>query len=264
MPELLEDCHGGIGGVVALLAEPGLVTREMQQTAVRQSGGVGVVFLDQIVGWGEQIDLDPIGMDPFVQNPLVAGIVASPTRMGACDLLQAGDGGGPLEGTADREDPTVDLVRMAPVGAGFPEAGIHGCPERKGSGFEQGGGFPQTEDIAVEEEVSLKAEVAEGLEFKERPGVSLGTPLAVGPDVSVGRGVDEDASVTMGAQKRITECLRFRAQDDDRARRVVPVPRRNQPPGAREVERVGEHHEAEVRWGGTGFQAGRNAEPPAP
>ena len=29
MPESLEDFYGGIGGVVAALAEPGLVTREM-------------------------------------------------------------------------------------------------------------------------------------------------------------------------------------------------------------------------------------------
>ena len=259
MPESLEDFYGGIGGVVAALAEPGLVTCEVQQTAVVQTSGIGVVFLDQIVFRREQIDVDASGVDPLVDDALVSGVVAAPTGMGAREVLQAGDRGGPLNGATDGEDPAIDFDRMALVGAGFSEPGVRDRAERSGSQGEQSGDFFQTKDIAIEEEVSRKTEVAEGLEFEEGLSVPQGTALFVWPDVRVGCGIDEDAAVTMGEQKGMAEHLRFRTQDDDGERGMVEIPRFDEPSGAGEIERVGEHDEAVVGCGGSLFQERRNA-----
>lgn len=224
MPESLKDVYGGIGVVVAPLAEPRFVAGEMQQTAVLQPCGVSVVLLDQIVFRREQFDLDTVGVYPLVEYPLVARIVASPAGIVVRDVLEAGDRGGPLYRTSDREDSAVDLDRMAFVGAGFPEAGIQDRPERNGSRREQSGGLLETKDIAIEEEVSLEAEVSEGLELEEGPRVPPGVALFVRPDISVGRRIDGEKTVAMGEQKGIAEHVSFRAQGVDGERRMVKSP----------------------------------------
>ena len=101
----------------------------MEKAAGFEAAGIRVVLFDGVVVLGKNAEIDRVAAYPLVDDALVAGVVATTPGLGARDVLEAGDRGCPLDGTSDREDAAVDLVRMAFVGAGFPEAGVQGRGE---------------------------------------------------------------------------------------------------------------------------------------
>lgn len=109
--------------------KPRFAVAVVEEMAGIEVGGVGVFFFDEVVGGGEELEVDGLGVYPFIEDTLIAGVVTAAAGVFAGDSLKLLDGAVALQAAVDGEDAGVDLAGVAFVSASGAKAGVRSGEE---------------------------------------------------------------------------------------------------------------------------------------